>query len=209
VPALKTGCVHEPRYSARIKSFAYLYPFILIMIMKNLIFFLAATVCSFAYAQPLAYGNFKVGDQEIIYQKVFTADSITPARLEEYYKSLPYVSNVTSSADGVQFEVNDITVDYKKFQFKPMDTPSIIQTGKYSGKVSVVTKDGKYRLTFQSIQLTGDIGYKKITVRDNLTSYACKNSGTVLAQDWCRPNMLGLLDKAFTDKLQYVKKEEW
>jgi hypothetical protein len=179
------------------------------MIMKKLILLLVANICCFAYAQPLIYGNFKLGDQEIIYQKVFTQDSITAAKLEEYYKSLPYVSNVTATADGVQFEVNDITVDYKKFQFKQMDTPPVIQTGKYSGKVSVVTKDGKYRLTFQSIQLTGDIGYKKITARDNLTSYACKNSGTVLAPDWCRPNMLGLLDKAFTDKLQYVKKEEW
>jgi hypothetical protein len=177
--------------------------------MKKFILLLFAQISCFAYAQPVSYGNFKVNNQEIIYQRVFTQDSITPAKLEEYYKSLPYVSNVTSSGDGVQFEANDITVDYKKFQFKPMDTPSILQTGKYSGKVAVAIKDGKYRLTFQSIQLTGDIGYKKITERDPLTSYACKNSGTVLSQDWCRPNMLGLLDKAFTDKLQYVKKEEW
>jgi hypothetical protein len=177
--------------------------------MKKLILLLAAHICSFVYAQPLSYGNFKLGDQEIIYQKVFTQDSITAAKLEEYYKSLPYVANVTASAGGLEFEVNDIIVDYKKFQFKQMDTPSIIQTGKYSGKVFVVVKDGKYRVTFQSIQLTGDIGYKKITARDKLTSYACRNSGTVLSQDWCRPNMLGLLDKAFTDKLQYVKKEEW
>ena len=56
-----------------------------------------------------------------------------------------------------------------------------------------------------TIQLTGDIGYKKIIAKDNLTSYACKNNGTVLAQDWCRPNMLGLLDQAFTDKLQYAE----
>jgi hypothetical protein len=155
------------------------------------------------------YGNFKIADQEIIYQKVFTQDSITPAKLEEFYKALPYVSNVTTTGDGVQFDVADLTVDYKKFQFKPMDTPSIIQTGKYSGKVSITTKDGRYRLTFQRLELTGDIGYKKITERDWLTSYATKNSATILAQDWCRPNMLGLLDKAFTDKLQYVKKEEW
>ena len=176
--------------------------------MKKLIFFLVGQICCFAQAQPLSYGNFKLGDQEIIYQKVFVQDSITPAKLEEYYKTLSYVSNITTTGDGVQFEVNDIIVDYKKFQFKQMDTPPIIQTGKYSGKVSVVTKDGKYRVTFQSMQVTGDIGYKKITNKDKLTSYACKNSGTVLAQDWCRPNMLGLLDKAFTDKLQYVKKDD-
>jgi hypothetical protein len=173
-----------------------------------LLFILVQSIIA-AHAQPTSYGNFKLADQNIIYQKVFVQDSITPAKLEEYYKALPYVANLTTSDEGVEFEVNDLTVDYKKFQFKPLDTPSIIQTGKYSGKVSITTKDGKYRLTFHSLQVTGDIGYKKITNRDKLTSYACRNSGTVISQDWCRPNMLGLLDKAFTDKLQYVQKEEW
>jgi hypothetical protein len=180
--------------------------------MKPYSLLIALFFCTFFYAHSqnaTSYGNFKVVDQEIIYQKVFSEDSITPAKLEEFYKDLPYVANVTQTSDGVQFEVNDITVDYKKFQFKPLDTPSIIQTGKYSGKVSITTKDNRYRLTFRTLELTGDIGYKKITECDRLTSYACKNSGTILAPDWCRPNMLGLLDKAFTDKLQYVKKEEW
>jgi hypothetical protein len=179
--------------------------------MKRVVLLIMIMVSSLANAQSVTYGNFKLADQEIVYQKVFTQDSINATLLEEYYKTLPFVSNVETTADGVQFEVNDIVVDYKKFQFKPLDTPPIIQTGKYSGKVSVAAKGGKYRVTFQSIQVTGDIGYKKITARENLTNYACKNNGTVLAQDWCRPNMLGLLDKAFTDKLEYVgkKKEEW
>lgn len=179
--------------------------------MKKVVLSVMIMVSTLANAQTVTYGDFKLADQEIIYQKVFTEDPINATLLEEYYKTLPYVSNLTTSEDGVQFEVNDITVDYKKFQFKPLDTPPIIQTGKYSGKVSIVTKDGKYRVTFQSIQVTGDIGYKKITSREALTNYACKNNGTVLGQDWCRPNMLGLLDKAFTDKLLYVgkKKEEW
>jgi hypothetical protein len=172
--------------------------------MRNLLFILVLAA-SAVYAQPTAYGNFKVSEQEIIYQKIVPLDSITPAKLEAYYKTLPYVSGVKLNGDGVEFEVNDIVIDYKKFQFTQVGTPSIIQTGKYSGSVTVGVKDGKYRITFHTIQLTGDIGYKKIIVRDNLTSYASKNNGTVLAQDWCRPNMLGLLDQAFTDKLQYVE----
>lgn len=172
--------------------------------MKSLIIaFLIGT--SLASAQPTSYGNFKVSEQEIIYQKIVPLDSITPAKLEAYYKTLPYISDVTVSGSDVEFNANDIVVDYKKFQFTQVGTPSIIQTGKYSGHVTVGVKDGKYRITFQSIQLTGDIGYKKIAAKDNLTSYACKNNGTVLAQDWCRPNMLGLLDQSFTDKLIYVE----
>mgnify|MGYP003576202835 CR=1 FL=1 len=176
--------------------------------MRNLIILLAVLIAPVAYAQTVTYGNFKVSEQEIIYQKIFAEDSITIALLEAYYKTLPYVSALEASADGVVFEVTDITVDYKKFQYSQVNTPSIIQTARYSGKVSVGVKDGKYRVTFQSIQVTGDIGYKKITARDNLTNYACKNNGTILAPDWCRPNMLGLLDKAFTDRLQFVGKQK-
>jgi hypothetical protein len=119
-------------------------------------------------------------------------------------------SNITASADAVDFDVTDLTVDYKKFQFTQVATPIIMQTGKFSGHVTVGVKDGRYRITFKGIVLTGDIGYKKITDKESLTNYAAKNSGTILAQDWCRPNMLGLLDQAFTDKLQYKKiKDDW
>jgi hypothetical protein len=175
--------------------------------MRTLILFFVL-IAGFAFSQSTSYGNFKVFEQEIIYQKVVPLDSITTAKLEAYYKTLPYVSNLKMNESSVDFEVNDIIVDYKKFQFTQVATPPIIQTGRYSGIVQVGVKDGKYRITFHSIKLTGDIGYKKIIEKDNLTSYACKNNGTVLAQDWCRPNMLGLLDQAFTDKLQYVEPEK-
>lgn len=181
----------------------------IITAMKNVIFFqLFFIVVSTAYAQQATtYGNFKVVDQEIIYQKVFVHDTVTAAKLANYYKALPFIANVANTDTEVTFEVNDLIVDYKKFQFTQMATPSIIQTGRYSGKVTIGVKDGKYRITFYALQLTGDIGYKKITAKDNLTNYACRNSGTYIAQDWCRPNMLGLLDQAFTDKLQFVEKE--
>ncbi len=175
--------------------------------MRTLILFFLLTT-TLIYAQPTSYGNFKVSEQEIIYQKVIPVDNITVEKLEAFYKTLPYVSNLNVKDGSVAFEVNDLVVDYKKFQFTQVGTPSIIQTGKYSGSVQEDVKDGKYRITFHTLQLTGDIGYKKITAKDKLTSYACKNNGTVLAQDWCRPNMLGLLDQAFTDKLQYVEPNE-
>ena len=152
------------------------------------------------------YVDFKLADQEILYQKVFAQDSITAAKLTEFYKAQSFVANLQTSGDEVTFDMNDIVVDYKKFQFAQVATPSIIQTGKYSGKVTVGVKDGKYRITVRSIQLTGDIGYKKITTKDNLTNYAAKNNGTIMNQEWCKPNTLGLLDKSFTDKLQYVEK---
>ena len=156
--------------------------------------------------QSTAYGNFKIDEQQLIYQKIFVSDSATVAKLRDFYQSLPYVANVAGQGDEISFDLNDLVVDYKKFQFTQVATPSIIQTGKYSGKVMVGVKDGRYRVTVADIVMTGDIGYKKITAKESLTSFACKNNGTVMAQDWCRPNMLGLLDQAFTDKLQFIER---
>lgn len=155
-------------------------------------------------AQATSYGNFKVADQEIIYQKIFAHDSVTTEKLEKYYAALPYVSGVINSGSELSFSINDVVVDYKKFQFSQVSVPAIIQTGKYSGKVSIDVKDGRYRVTLRNIQMTGDIVYKKITTKENLTNYACRNNGTYISPDWTKPNTLGLLDKAFTDKLQFV-----
>ncbi len=178
--------------------------------MKKLILLLVAQVSFLTYAQTVSFGNFKIGDQEIIYQKIFFEDSITISTLLEYYKSLPFVVDPVFTLDGLKFDIADVTVDYKKFGFAQVGTPSIILTGKYYGKVNVGVKDGRYRVTLQAIQLTGDLGSRKIVDKDNLTTYACRNSGTILSPDWCRPNMLGLLDKTFTDKLQFKRsKEDW
>lgn len=152
-----------------------------------------------------SFGNFRIDEQELIYQKIFLNDSITAAKLGDYYKALPYATNVQVKGDEVLFDLNELVVDYKKFQFTQVATPSIIQTGKFSGKAIVGVKDGRYRVTVREIVMTGDIGYKKITSKETLTSFACKNNGTIMAPDWCRPNMLGLLDQAFTDKLQFVE----
>lgn len=170
--------------------------------MKKILTLALVVVANLAFAQAVSYGDFKTAEQEIIYQKIIANDSITISKLEEYYKKQPYISNVEVKGDGIQFDMNDITVDYKKFQFTQVNTHIVIQTGKYSGKVTVGVKDGKYRITVKAIQFTGNLGYKMITEKDNLTRYATKNSGTIMAEDWCKPNMLGLLNKAFTDKLE-------
>lgn len=179
--------------------------------MKNLIaILLLLQITSYGFSQTTSYGNFKLAEQELIYQKVFNQDSITVAKLEKFYKSLPYISNLETKSDGIQFEMNDINVDYKKFQFTQVNTHIVMQTGKYSGKVVVGVKDGKYRVTVTAIKFTGNLGYKIVKEKDDLTRFATKNSGTAIDEDWLKPNVLGLLDKAFTDKLELKKtNDEW
>jgi hypothetical protein len=167
--------------------------------MKNFLFLLILIPCAIFAQSTTEYGSFKIQNTEIIYQKVFVQDSITSENLAKFLKSLPVVSNVEIVGDGVQADLTDFTVDFKKFQFAQVATPTLIQTGKYSGKVKIDGKAGKYRVTIKSMQVKGDAGYKKITSPDNLSNYATVNSGTTLNKDWLKPNTLGLLDKALTD----------
>jgi hypothetical protein len=176
--------------------------------MKRLILLFALMIPLVVSAQTTSYGNFKVDTQELIYQKIFTLDGVAVDSLVKFYSKLPYISNVTPEADGLTFDLNDVVVDYKKFGFSQVATPPVIQTGKYSGKVTVGVKDGRYRVTVRSIVFTGDVGYKKVTEKDKLTNYATRNNGTVISADWCKPNTLALLDKAFTDKLEFVVAEK-
>jgi hypothetical protein len=193
--------------SVRLRGFiwnVYLYARSII-IMKAIIILALTFTSSLVFAQTTTYGSFKLVDQALIYQKVFAQDSITSAKLAAYYQTLPYLANVTQAGEEVNFEFNDLIVDYKKFQFAQVGVPPIIQTGRYSGKAFVNVKEGKYRLTITNIQMTGNIGYKNITTKENLTNYACENNGTAIHQNWCKPNTLGLLEKAFTDKFQFVE----
>lgn len=153
-----------------------------------------------AFCQVTSYGNFRIDNQQLIYQKIFLNDSTSAEKLADYFSGLPFVSNLERSNDELKFKVNDLTVDFKKFGFNEVTTAMIIQSGKFSGDVSVDVKEGKYRVTAFNLQLTGNIVYKRITSRESLTPYACRDSGTSISPDWTKPNTLGLLDKAFSDK---------
>jgi hypothetical protein len=157
------------------------------------------------FCQALTYGNFRVDNQQLVYQKIFLHDSITSEKLGAYIASLPFISDLDRSDNEMKFRINDFTVDFKKFGFNEVTAAPIIQSGKFSGEGSIDMKDGKYRITLFNLQLTGNIVYKRITSKESLTTYACRNSGTSISPDWTKPNTLGLLDKALTDKLQFVE----
>ena len=168
--------------------------------------FLCFTLASLsAFAQVTSYGNFRIDNQQLVYQKIFLNDSSTVDKLADFFSAQPFVSNLERSDGEIKFRINDLTVDFKKFGFNEVTTATIIQSGKFSGDVSVDVKDGKYRVTAFNLQLTGNIVYKRITSKESLTPYACRDSGTSISPDWTKPNTLGLLDKAFTDKFRLLE----
>ncbi len=178
--------------------------------MKFILAHLLVIIPVFGFSQTTEYEDFKLQDQEIIYQAVFQNENVTYAKLEEQYKKNKQFSNIKISANEITFNVNDLTVDYLKFQFSQVQTPLILQTGKFSGQVAVAIRDGRYRVTFSKIMETGEIGYKSIKEKEPLTGLCSKNNGTQLSQDWMKPNTLGLLGKAFADNFELkVTDDDW
>ncbi|MEQ8363416.1 MAG: hypothetical protein RH948_11145 [Cyclobacteriaceae bacterium] len=170
--------------------------------MKFTLATLFVSISVLGFSQVTEYEDFKLQDQEIIYQSVFQDESVTYAKLEEQYKKNKQFSSIKISASEITFNVNDLTVDYLKFQFSQVQTPLILQTGKFSGQVSVAIRDGRYRVTFNKIMVTGEIGYKSIKEKEPLTGLCSKNNGTQLSQDWMKPNTLGLLGKSLADNFE-------
>lgn len=154
-------------------------------------------------AQPTAYGDFKIANTEIVYQKIFERSSVTLEELDSLLKTSPGVGDVTMSEGSLSAKLTDFVVDYRKFKFPQVSTPPIIQTGRFSGSITAEAKDGRYRITLEQIMMKGDIGYKDIPQPEPMTNYACTKSATVLASDWCRPNLLGVLNQALDDCFTY------
>lgn len=178
--------------------------------MRLLSIYLVACGAVTSFAQTTEYEDFKLVDQEIIYQAVFQNEAITYAKLEEYYSKIKNISNIKVKTNEITFDFTDLTVDYLKFQFSQVQTPLILQTGKFSGKGSVAIREGRYRVTLNAIMVTGEIGYKSIKEKEALTGLCSKNNGTQLSQEWLKPNTLGLLGKAFTDTFELkTKDDEW
>lgn len=166
------------------------------------------SACLVSKAQPTSYGDFKLVDQEIVYQVVFQKEGISYAELEKYYAKNSAFKNIKISANEMTFDFNDLTVDYLKFQFSQVETPLILQTGKFSGKASVSVREGRYRVTLNQIMVTGEIGYKSIKEKEPLTGLCSKSNGTQLSQEWMKPNTLGLLGKAFADNFELKSTED-
>ncbi|MCB0489720.1 MAG: hypothetical protein R2820_00890 [Cyclobacteriaceae bacterium] len=161
-----------------------------------------------SFFQATSYEEVKLSDQEVIYQAVYQKEGITYAALEEYYKKNKHFSNLKVATNEMTFDIKDLTVDYLKFQFSQVETPLLLQTGKFSGKGSVSVRDGRYRVTFSKIMVTGEIGYKSIKEPEPFTGLCSKNNGTQLSQDWMKPNSFGLLCKAFADNFELKETDD-
>lgn len=171
----------------------------------RILFALALLYPAVCFSQPSAYGDFKLVNTEIVYQKIFERPSVTLEELDSLLKTSEGVGDIKVAEGSLSATLSDFVVDYKKFKFPQVSTPPIIQTGRFSGRITAEAKDGRYRITVEKITMKGNIGYKEIPGPEPMTNYACIKGATAIASDWCRPNLLGVLNQALNDNFTYVQ----
>src|SRR4051794_41075133 len=105
------------------------YRIIKTIFMKSLLYFFLLLLPCALQAQITQFGSFKILESEVMYQKVFTQDSITVEKMVEFLKTVPTIGNIQASDGTVTADLIYLKVDYKKFKAAQIDVPAIIQTG--------------------------------------------------------------------------------
>lgn len=179
--------------------------------MRNLFYaFLLLLSPALLQAQVTQFGSFKISDGEVIYQKVFNEDSITVEKMVKFLKTVPTIGNIQPGDGTVTADLLFMTIDFKKLKVASATTPTIMQTGNFTGQLTFEIKSGKYRASLRNIKMKGDTGTKKITEPENMTGWCTTDNGTALQPAWCKPTCLGVLEQQISDRIKYKKTDtDW
>ncbi len=148
--------------------------------MKKILFSLfLASFFSVSYAQEeefvFPYKYLKLSEGEVLWEKIFIADSLNPAEVEKmlfnYLPTISGIKNVAKLGDVIVFDISNFKVDYKKYGGKPINTVMFLNHP-LDAKGFVSIKEGKYRITIKNIifsTYTPQTGFSKITLEEGIT----------------------------------------
>lgn len=108
----------------------------------------------------------KVNNQ-VVFEKTYILDSLNSETIEDLltssFPSLADVSSFQKSIKIISFDLKNVYIDYKKYGLKRM-TMSPILAFPMSCNVSIIWKDGKYRITASNISFNVvTFGIQKLT----------------------------------------------
>ncbi len=114
-----------------------------------------------------SYKYLKKINNQVIFEKTFVLDSLKSETIEDLLtSSFPGISDVSSfqkSIKIISFDLKNVYVDYKKYGLKKM-TMNPILAFPMSCNVSVIWKDGRYRITASNISFNVvSFGVQKLT----------------------------------------------
>src|SRR5690606_38058640 len=87
-------------------------------IVMRVFFAIALFLPVWVSAQTTSYGDFRLVNTEVVYQKVFDRPSVTLEELDSLLRSSAGVSDVTLSEGSISAKLTELVVDYRKFKFQ-------------------------------------------------------------------------------------------
>jgi hypothetical protein len=109
-----------------------------------------------ASSQPgiVSYQSFVIDNKEVVWVQVYhfedSLQKIT-TRLFEHLKRKYWITGIGYDGTDIVADLISYRPDYKRYGGKFMNTSMIIRTGRWTGKVRIGFKDGKYRVVLYGL----------------------------------------------------------
>ena len=131
------------------------------MINKILILFLLIVSKGFTQDKH----SFEIENNQLVWQKVFTSE-LNQAKIEKILKENGIFKNTVLAEKQINGEIENITADYEGVGKNSWNTSFYVQNTTISGTFFIEFKEGRYRVTFNGINLktVNDLSGEGITV---------------------------------------------
>lgn len=156
----------------------------------------------------LNYQSFVIDHKEVVWLQVFHEEHpVDQLRKElfDHLKQKSWIKDIVIASEEIVAEITDYRPDYKRYGGKFTNTSEIIRTGKWSGKMKISFKEGKYRvflygLNYQARQSTTGSGKATIEqheVTGSLSEFVLNDTRTAFKKSKLRN--LDILQFSFKD----------
>lgn len=161
--------------------------------MKTLtLIFCLVMICDKSVSQITEYANFKVINNDVIFQAVFDS-TVRAEDCLTYLQSLTSVSQAKQIDDYITAEFSNLSIDFRLLGRKWGSTPIVFTGYTVNGNIRVDFKDDRYRVTITGLEL--------VEIRTNYTrpfyESALKRNRQEIRSSWATDNLLGLYDEYF------------
>jgi hypothetical protein len=124
---------------------------------KFRLLFIIILIASDLYSQHSmeTYASFAIDHKEVAWIQIYHQDESSEnlsAQVFDFLKRKAWIKNLEYDGPEIIADLQNFRVDYKRYGGKFMNTSSLIRSGRWSGKLRVSFKDGKYRVVVYGLQ---------------------------------------------------------
>lgn len=112
----------------------------------------------YGQAKNETYSSFVLENKEVMWTQVYhaqqSADELS-GRVFDFLKRKAWIEDLRFDGTEIVGDIANLRVDYKRYGGKYMNTSNLIRTARWSGKVRIDFKEGKYRVIVYGLEYDG------------------------------------------------------